>query len=679
MDCLPHAGRRRAQPLAALALEARSGASPWCWVVSIVFARYSHAHGTWILLVAPAIGCFVAATFVASFIAYLERSERDTMQHIFARHVSADVVDTLWEARDQFLEGGRLKPQRLTCTVMFTDLKGFSTISEGMEPAELMNWMNEYMDAVARHVDLHDGVVNSYIGDAIMALFGAPVAHTLEADIDRDAVNAVKCALAMRGEMEKLNEGWTARGMPNVAMRIGIYTGPLVAGSLGSADRLMFTVLGDTTNTAARLEGAGKELAVNEYTKLCTILIGEATLRRLGDRFVTEYVGPMSLKGKANQIIVHSVLYAKPRRRRVEFPRLRTPSPRSPHETACPARRHRSALRLRPRPGSRPTGEARRAAPRPRPPLPRPRRRSARSSNTPPPKARRPAGRIDGDGGSRGTSDKEKLPALYVLVPDQAALTTHEAPTLFWYQTGGANTRFELTLTEPKNPKPLLKLATDKSEKSGIHRVSLAKQNVTLKPGVTYKWTVAWVPKADNRSLNVVAGGSIQRVEPDPKLATELEGAPLLDQAGVFAQNGIWYDALESLSNAIEAAPEDKESAADAGGSARAGWVESGGFGGAEVGENPSLPRAKAGLSRLRSVALHSWTEMLSRRRRALPFSRSDGSRNRSVDRWLIEISTRNDRARILEASPSGTADRDHHRGRAHGAIPLNVPVRERT
>jgi hypothetical protein len=174
------------------------------------------------------------------------------------------------------------------------------------------------------------------------------------------------------------------------------------------------------------------------------------------------------------------------------------------------------------------------------------------------PKGAATGGRIDGDGGSRGVEDKNRLPALYVLVPDQTALTTHEAPTLFWHQTGGANTRFELTITEPKNPKPLLKLATDKSEKAGIHRVSLAKQNVTLKPGVTYKWTVAWVPKADNRSLNVVAGGSIQRVEPDPQLVTALEGAPLVDQAGVFAQHGIWYDALESLSNAIEASPEDK-------------------------------------------------------------------------------------------------------------------------
>jgi class 3 adenylate cyclase len=83
-----------------------------------------------------------------------------------------------------------------------------------------------------------------------------------------------------------------------------------VAGSLGSADRLMFTVLGDTTNTAARLEGAGKDLEVDEYNKYCTILIGEATLERLDGQFVTRLVGPVSLKGKANQVIVHSVLYA---------------------------------------------------------------------------------------------------------------------------------------------------------------------------------------------------------------------------------------------------------------------------------------------------------------------------------------------------------------------------------
>ncbi len=267
-------------------------------------------HGTWLLLAAPAIGCFVAATFVTSFTAYLEGSERDTMQTLFSRHVSTKVADTLWAERDQFLDGGRLKPQRLVATVLFTDLKGFSTISEGMDPQSLLAWINEYMNGIARHVDGHNGMVNAYIGDAIMAVFGAPVARTREEDIDQDAVHAVECALAMRRELKQLNIGWKARGMPTCAMRVGIFTGPLVAGSIGSADRLEFTVLGDTTNTAARLESAGKEVEVDDLTRECTILIGDATWKRLGGKFETKLVGPMSLKGKANQIIVHSVLSA---------------------------------------------------------------------------------------------------------------------------------------------------------------------------------------------------------------------------------------------------------------------------------------------------------------------------------------------------------------------------------
>ena len=275
-------------------------------------AWLSFHHGTWLLLGTPAIGCFVTATFVTSFTAYLERLERDAMQALFSRHVSTKVADALWAEREQFLDGGRLKPQRLTATVLFTDLKGFSTISEGMDPASLLNWINEYMNGIARHVDGHNGMVNAYIGDAIMAVFGAPVAHTLEEDIDQDAIHAVECALAMRRELKGLNVGWAARGLPTCAMRVGIFTGPLVAGSIGSAERLEFTVLGDTTNTAARLESAGKEVEVDDLTRECTILIGDATWKRLHGRFVTKLVGPMSLKGKANQIIVHSVLSAVP-------------------------------------------------------------------------------------------------------------------------------------------------------------------------------------------------------------------------------------------------------------------------------------------------------------------------------------------------------------------------------
>ncbi len=174
-----------------------------------------------------------------------------------------------------------------------------------------------------------------------------------------------------------------------------------------------------------------------------------------------------------------------------------------------------------------------------------------------PPKAAATGTRIDGDGASRGSGDK--LPSLYVLAPNHTALTTREQPSLFWYQTGPAKTRFELTLTEPKKPKPLLKVASDKSEQPGIHRISLEKQGVMLKPGVAYKWTIAWVPDPANRSQDVIASGTIQRVEPDAALKAGLADAKGFDKVALYAQNGIWYDALESLSNEIDAAPKNKD------------------------------------------------------------------------------------------------------------------------
>lgn len=290
--------------------------SPWKLVPAlalllgaIVFAGWEALlHALWIPVTTPALGAFAAATFVTSFVVFLEHSERGVMQALFSRHVSAKVADVLWAQREQFLDGGRLKPQRLTATVLFTDLKGFATIAEHMDPVSLMNWINEYMNGIACHVDLHGGMVDAYIGDAIMAVFGAPIPRTREEDIDQDAINAVECALAMRRALRALNTGWAARGLPTAAMRVGIFTGPLVAGSIGSVQRLEFTVLGETTNTAARLESAGKEVETDELTAPCTILIGDATYQRLHGRFTTKLVGQMDLKGIAKKVIVHSVL-----------------------------------------------------------------------------------------------------------------------------------------------------------------------------------------------------------------------------------------------------------------------------------------------------------------------------------------------------------------------------------
>ena len=279
----------------------------------IVFAGWEALlHALWIPVATPALGAFLAATFVTSLVVYLERSDRRVMSALFSRHVSKEVMDVLWAAREQFLDGGRLKPQRITATVLFTDLKDYTTIAEDMDPEELMNWINEYTECMAPLVGLYGGIVNSYSGDAIMAVFGAPFPHTSEQDIDRDATRAVECAIAMRRELQTLNSGWAGRQMPTVAMRVGIFTGPLVTGSIGSMQRLEYAVLGDTTNTAARLESMGKELTDEERTEPCTILVGDATWERLRGRFTTRLVGSKRLKGKSREVIIHSILCAAP-------------------------------------------------------------------------------------------------------------------------------------------------------------------------------------------------------------------------------------------------------------------------------------------------------------------------------------------------------------------------------
>ncbi len=272
---------------------------------------YAFSHRVWIPIAAPMICCTLAAALVTSLVAYLENMERGMMKTIFSKHMSGPVADALMNERDQFLDGGRLKPQRVVATVLFTDLKGFSTTSEKMDPATLMNWMNDYFQGIASHVDACGGIINKFIGDAIMGVFGVPIARTTEAEMDTDAQNAVECALAMRASLLKLNAEWLATGRPTTAMRIGIHTGAVVSGSVGSEARLEFTVLGDNVNTAARLEGAGKDFVHDAEGAECTILISDATCKRLHDAYVTRLLGPLSLKGKADQVVVHSIISKK--------------------------------------------------------------------------------------------------------------------------------------------------------------------------------------------------------------------------------------------------------------------------------------------------------------------------------------------------------------------------------
>jgi adenylate cyclase len=271
---------------------------------------YAFLGDWWIPVVPPALAWAGSAGAGVALVSQRERAERSTIMRLFAQHVSKDVAHAIWTERHQFMHEGRLRSRRVYLTVLFSDLKGYTTASEQLDPEILMDWINEYMAAMARLVEEHGGVVDDYAGDGVKANFGVPVPRTGEEELDTDAVHAVECALAMSEAVETLNARWRARDLPAVRMRVGITSGPAVVGSLGSAERMAYKSLGDTINTAARLESFDKESFQANPASTSRILISGETLARLGGRFPTREIGQHRLRGKHREITVYQVLEA---------------------------------------------------------------------------------------------------------------------------------------------------------------------------------------------------------------------------------------------------------------------------------------------------------------------------------------------------------------------------------
>ena len=262
-------------------------------------------QGWWLPLVPPGLSFLAAAGAVNAYMTGLEKKERAMLMQLFSKSVSKEIAEMIWQQREDFLDNGRPRSRKLTATVFFSDLRGFTSMSEKMDPQELIDWLNTYMESMAGLILEHDGVVDDYAGDGIKADFGVPLPRKNDDEVRADAVHAVRCALAMEKAMETLNRMWGEKGLPAMGIRVGIFTGPVVAGLLGNSQRLKYTTIGDTVNTAARLESFDKEIGKEA---LCRILIGDTTLSLLGDRFLTEKIGEVSLKGKDDKVTIHRVL-----------------------------------------------------------------------------------------------------------------------------------------------------------------------------------------------------------------------------------------------------------------------------------------------------------------------------------------------------------------------------------
>lgn len=258
----------------------------------------------WIPLISPSVALILTVILGVINREYQSQKQQKTVMRLLGQQTSPEIADALWKGRLNLLESGRLPWQKLTATVFFSDIKNFSTLSEAESPEFIMGWLNEYLNIITEEVQTHHGIVNKFMGDGVMAVFGVPVASKTEAEIATKAQQAVNCALSIRQRLKTVNQDWQKRGLPVVEMRVGIFTGPVVVGSLGGKNRLEYGVIGDSVNTASRLESCLKERQVDT----CRILIAYETLIYLNEQYNVEFWGELPLKGKLQKIKVYRVI-----------------------------------------------------------------------------------------------------------------------------------------------------------------------------------------------------------------------------------------------------------------------------------------------------------------------------------------------------------------------------------
>jgi adenylate cyclase len=218
--------------------------------------------------------------------------ERDKLRTTFGKYMTSAVLEHLLAGKVAL--GG----ESLEVTILFTDIRSFTSISEKMHPQDLVGLLNEYFTEMVGIVMHENGVVDKYIGDAIMAVFGAPVPRS------EDPVNAVRAAVRMRRALRELNVRLAARGLPLLRTGIGIHTGEVVAGNIGSEKRMEYTVIGDAVNLASRLETSTKALGVS-------VLISEDTYERTKDAVEARAVREITVKGRKAPVMAYEVLGMK--------------------------------------------------------------------------------------------------------------------------------------------------------------------------------------------------------------------------------------------------------------------------------------------------------------------------------------------------------------------------------
>ena len=277
-------------PFTPAAVATLLAAGAWTW-----YALAAFKGGLWLNMVQPLTAMGLALFTGTAYQYFVEGREKRVVKGLFGRFVSRDVYQQLIENPELAELGGR----RRVMTVLFSDIRGFTTVTEKGQPEELVGQLNEYFSRMVEVVFRHHGTVDKFVGDMVMALFGAPV------DDPDHAEHAMAAAVEMVDVLGQLNRKWRAEGKVPFDIGIGINSGEMIAGNIGSSSIMSYTVIGDNVNLGSRLESLNKEYRTR-------IIISDATRTRLQGQYTIRALGDVTVKGKTVPIAIFEVVVPSP-------------------------------------------------------------------------------------------------------------------------------------------------------------------------------------------------------------------------------------------------------------------------------------------------------------------------------------------------------------------------------
>ena len=262
------------------------------FILHIMIARWLFVHSSvWLNIVYPLLVLIIAYTSLTLYHYITEERERKKIRGAFGRYVSDTVIHQMLKHPEQLELGG----EERTITVLFTDLAGFTSYSEYLTPNAMIGLLSEYFEEMTKQVFAQEGTLKEYVGDELMAIFGAPLEQK------DHAKRACAAALAMQNRLRALRDIWTAMDRPALTARTGVNSGTMLVGNLGSSYRFSYGALGDQVNLGSRLEGLNKMYGTE-------ILIGENTARLIEGSFLLREIDLVRVKGRKQSVHIYELL-----------------------------------------------------------------------------------------------------------------------------------------------------------------------------------------------------------------------------------------------------------------------------------------------------------------------------------------------------------------------------------